>query len=1705
MSLELDIDSGKADRSLANTLALVNSLGESLTKLGSMNKAGLRSVQQEIQNLGKQSSLDSIRRIASLMNLSLDDMIKSAKGKVPAKEIDRINKELNASFITMKTILSDAGNVVSAEAMKMVSKMDAPVDHAVKRVKAATSTMTDGVASATEASGRRAKTIAQKYSEDMTKAYEAMVFHNPKAKVTPRGEQALYQYMEAGAKLSAPHKKIAKAWAASHVDMARELQEQVDGYSAAQERAYSNWLRRAATAAADADARYVALRKDSLARGKSLIIKAAKDALPGVPEGVDETSKYNEWLRKASLAQTDADARYVAIRKDSLTRGKTLIIKAAKGALPGATSKLDNTKDYNDWLRRAHAKQVESDTRYIALRKDSLTRGKALIVKAAKDALSISDIASDDASRYARWLATTAGAKADADARYVALRKDSLARGKTLILKAARDAHPAQKDFDDSAAYAQWLRVAASRQGDADARYTALRRDSLARGKQTILQAARAALVDAVNVHGKSVGEIAEKAKEIGIRQSRVWGDFSPYDAKLKTKLTPLDLPDVSTQAGKKPSQGFFNGVSALFKDSDGKFRKLGNDMGYAHSAARGLASGFKLLWLTWGAMAPIFAGAAVSNSLRMMVQQGAAVEHEMTKIRVLSRETSEDVGQLTKKMLDLGYSSQYGPIEIAKAMKTLSLAGLEASEVYEAIRPVLNFATAGDTSIEKAADVLTGVSKAFGYTAKDYVYVADIIAGSAAKSKSSVEDMAEAFKTASTSYTKYGVSLQDISVFLSLLANVNIKGTAAGTATRNMLTDLTGRSAKAVSGLKMLGLSMSDIITRSGKMADMGTILDKLFTGLNKVGGPKGAKALRDIFSERGDKGMYEAIQQVMTVTDQLNEKNKELGKPLVTYLQTYEELKTKFSENAGFTVISAAEISLTSQDLMKSVGASFSTAMVSAFSEIQPYVAKFSMSLKEIFSSQDFRNTLAGLGVATGTVLEGITKIAGALVGLITLYATIKSAQMLWEAGSAMLITYAASISNVTASTLTLSAAWGVVKTAQFGVMAAFAAFMATPWGAILTAIGIAVASVGGAWAYYTYNAEQAKNKQGELATANTQSLIDKLREERDQLVRTNQARDEGITLQEKEMRLAALARRQENKLVSTEAKLNLEKREKDLAEFDARHKFSKGNMYRAAIVADIEQYKNEIFFRAMEDEAVTSLMYQIREESARSSTPAKPKGLGDYPIPDFKSLTAGHKDYTNFLQETNDQLSKMSSVLDRQHTNRMLILKAQHDAGLKSAADFADEEFAEIRRHEAAKSALMSQVHTEQVNKFAQEDARLRKEFGEKNIAKWLKLTDDQIEKTDDSKAKSHMLEVRAFMHAKKMNEQKRVAETETLTAEINTRMIKSSADYLVEQSKGVKTIGDDVKKLEDAISALTESEAAMGQLAGKKPEEIAAMKARSEAIKEWADNISAAVRVVEELNAERAKWEKRMDAGDFSPEVIDNYANATTLRNKASESLDRLRNNASRFAADKSAGAFKASLDEEYKKFADEFKGTLSDAVSTAIFQGGAEGGKKLRNYLQQVLIERPFKIMLESAIDTAFGKSGSSALGSLFNWSTGRSPTTSVADTFEADWQSYTLGLFTGKASGGTINPYSGYRVNESGMEMLSVGGKDYLMTGGQGGNITPANRLGATVVFSPQIHVDSRADQAQVMALVQRAVAAGNAKLVDQLQQAGAI
>lgn len=111
-----------------------------------------------------------------------------------------------------------------------------------------------------------------------------------------------------------------------------------------------------------------------------------------------------------------------------------------------------------------------------------------------------------------------------------------------------------------------------------------------------------------------------------------------------------------------------------------------------------------------------------------------------------------------------------------------------------------------------------------------------------------------------------------------------------------------------------------------------------------------------------------------------------------------------------------------------------------------------------------------------------------------------------------------------------------------------------------------------------------------------------------------------------------------------------------------------------------------------------------------------------------------------------------------------------------------------------------------------------------------------------------------------------------------------------------------------------------------------------------------------------------------------------------------------------------------------------------------FEDVLSGTKSVKDAFTDMLDDINQQILrriTQNWVDQLFGQAGTSQQGSTDGWI------------------QMIVGLFGGgKASGGWANPNTMYEVNERGLEMATVGGRDYMLTGSKPVEITPNHKLG---------------------------------------------
>jgi TP901 family phage tail tape measure protein len=1119
--------------------------------------------------------------------------------------------------------------------------------------------------------------------------------------------------------------------------------------------------------------------------------------------------------------------------------------------------------------------------------------------------------------------------------------------------------------------------------------------------------------------------------------------------AKSASNIDPRTLlglaSDASNRSARSSMSAFMDAGLVPTQKMTSAQGALAESLRTTHSAARGLASGFNAMWLTWGQIGPLLAGAAISNAFVQAVKSGAQFEQSLAAIQFLGGESEQAVRSISEAALDLARNGPVGPLEIAAAFKTLSLAGLNAKEQLAAIKPVLNFSIAGEMDVNKAAESLAGISSAFGFDAKGFGAVGDVIAKSAAISMTSVESMTESFKQASTVAQLYGVTVQDVATSLVFLSQVGIKGTAAGTATRNMYNELMG-SSKAARKVLQETLKIDVIDNATNSIKPLATILGDLSGALGKLDFKSQLAVLSKLGNERGLKALAADLAAFAKTA-------KDGGKDVATEFQRIQQL---LNDAPGFAAEAAIGMGLTAQSQMKSVGATLQSSLIEAFQAMQPEILAVARTLREVFASDGFRTGLtemiSSIGSATRFLLEHIDVLKVVAAG----YLLGKVASLAFAAGNAL----------AAVSAGTLSAALSVA-----GVSAARASAGMALFSASMGPIALVITAATLAYLYFSDTTETASQKASKAVQEYSAATLEGYKKESARLQEQMDLRAQGI--QGTYLAQIVEARATQTRLDNLYAEERAARSAETALLLVARARIS-GRIADTAnpTAADVEALsRNDARILASQDREMTgsreefkkrekisgardTMLALAKKDSEQAAIAAKAArnataGTGVY-TPDSggrgggRGATAPFRDAKSGVDNVFEQYKIAAADSDRIAKAEEARLKFRYDMGLETFKTFEDEKD-RIQKAHMQDRALMLTAEAAQAKEGME---KIKKAAETANRKKPGSVTDEAVQNNQEA-LRLKLTEANDGL--------KKLADEQARSDEAS--MLRKSKDIIATTQSAKEMVANAGLEL-DALRGQT---AERMLLNGMLERDAAIEEGRQVARKKFLE---------EELKLSKAIREYRESGGD------------TEKLMQAEDTLANLRLAKPTYVNE--AGKLKA---DEYdaKKLADTAR-ELRGGIADAIMQGGAEGALSLRKVLEDTLIRKPLKIALEAAFDPMsqmLSSAASSVGSSLF---------------------SGVMGLFGARAGGGPVSEGNRYLVGENGPEIVEFGAAGKVHSNNESQRMAGAQQAGGTqmsISISPTIQIDARTDKAQIEAIVMGAMMQTQKSTFEELKKLG--
>lgn len=246
----------------------------------------------------------------------------------------------------------------------------------------------------------------------------------------------------------------------------------------------------------------------------------------------------------------------------------------------------------------------------------------------------------------------------------------------------------------------------------------------------------------------------------------------------------------------------------------------------------------------------------AVGAGLGLTAKSAMDFESQMSSVKsVMSPKEVDEFGvSLEDLAMKMGAETKYSALEAAQGIEELIKAGVQTTDIINGgLEGALSLAVAGELELADAAEIASTALNAFKKDSLTVIQAADLLAGAANASATSVSEMKFSLSMVSAVASGVGLSFKDTTAALAVFAQNGLKGSDAGTSLKTMLLNLSPNTKEAAEQMKALGLltakGTSEFYNANGSIKSMAEIAELLKTKLAHLSDEQRQVAMRTMF----------------------------------------------------------------------------------------------------------------------------------------------------------------------------------------------------------------------------------------------------------------------------------------------------------------------------------------------------------------------------------------------------------------------------------------------------------------------------------------------------------------------------------------------------------------------------------------------------------------------------------------------------------------------------------------------------------------------------------------------------------------------------------------------------------------------------------------------------------------------------------------
>lgn len=374
------------------------------------------------------------------------------------------------------------------------------------------------------------------------------------------------------------------------------------------------------------------------------------------------------------------------------------------------------------------------------------------------------------------------------------------------------------------------------------------------------------------------------------------------------------------------------------------------------HSGVRGVTASLGGMFLTYGKIQALMPAFAAASTVRDAVKEFANLDYQMRMSQALSEDYSVSLDKMSDSVRKVSKEFGLVPEEIAKGVRALAQAGVSAADATNTlIKDVARLSIVGEMGVQDAAVSLTGAVQAFNLDWSQGSRVVDVYTKAAAMSNASVQSITDSMKQASQVAKQYNQSVEDVGTALTALAMVNITGSAAGTAYRNMMAEISAPKGEAKKLAAELGISIFDAKTKNIQ-SFYDEYLPLLRSKLAEYDAQSQNYILNRLFNERGSKTVHALLR---LPPEQLK------------------SIRGGMADATGFAATAAYEANDNLRGDAKKVQAGWAALMTEVGKPAEIPLRSALKDIVKILENPEFKTTLSGMVSILANIVKAGTSV--------------------------------------------------------------------------------------------------------------------------------------------------------------------------------------------------------------------------------------------------------------------------------------------------------------------------------------------------------------------------------------------------------------------------------------------------------------------------------------------------------------------------------------------------------------------------------------------------------------------------------------------------------------------------------------------------------------------------------------------------------